>query len=207
MEKIKSRCLKTYNKWSRSSTNLRDKRQRLSYKSSIQRARIWPHKICKNLYFNIPSIHWFTFQTKTEICIRNGKSASKASRKCLPTMKHKHWLSNYPLSKLLRLYISPNHSLKRLCKNLFFHQKTHSETFTMRSRHWSKTLQFHWAMICKCKSWLQYHYFKESILQFYSTRTKFLYRIGFFRMIKTTKKTLCFSEWKTLNKQFWISSR
>ena len=145
--------------------------------------------------------------TKRVILIQNGKSVNKVSRKCSLIMKHNLLQRNWALNKHQRSFTFPNHWPKREFRRQYFQENRISETFTTRFRTWFKTLLFHWVMIWRCKSWLQYPCCKESTLQCCSMKKRFHYHIECFRMTKNTKKTLSFSEWNNLNRLFWISSK
>jgi len=91
-------------------------------------------------------------------------------------------------------------------KKLFFHQEILSETYMMKLRRLLKILQCPYQMIWKCKNSHQSLCLKENLLLSYSTKIKFLYHTEFFQMIRITKKTLYFLEWKILKLLFYKSS-
>lgn len=62
-------------------------------------------------------------------------------------------------------------------------------------------------MMLKCKNSLQFLWWKENLLPFFSMKMTFHFLTEYFQMKRSIRKTLCFSEWKILSKRFYKNSR
>lgn len=143
---------------------------------------------------------WFTWSTRREMVIRNGKSARKASEKSLLIMKPKIWLHNSGLNKLLPSSTSPNLWWKSKSKKLSSTPKILSGTSTTKFPPSLRTLLFLFPTTPKCKNWHPFPSCKENTSLSFSTKTKSPSLIEFFPMMKIIRRTSSSSEWRTLRK-------